>query len=111
MTIAFWICAAVTVVSSLVSAGYAVVGVRSAAEAARMPSEYALSRSIALVVVAISAMFVANVGFTAAAAIVMILVQAGDAIVGARARDRFKTIGPAATAVANAAALVWLLAS
>ena len=111
MTIAFWICAAVTVVSSLVSAGYAVVGVRSAAEAVRIPSEYALSRSIALVVVAVSAMFVANVGFTAAAAIVMILVQAGDAIVGARAHDRFKTIGPAATAVANAAALVWLLAS
>jgi hypothetical protein len=39
----------------------------------------------------------------------MIIVQAGDAAIGARIRDRMKTLGPAGTAVLNLAAIVWLL--
>jgi hypothetical protein len=39
----------------------------------------------------------------------MIIVQAGDAIIGGLIRDRVKTLGPAGTAVVNLAAMIWLL--
>ncbi|ACZ23627.1 hypothetical protein Sked_37440 [Sanguibacter keddieii DSM 10542] len=71
---------------------------------------YALSRSVALVLVAVVAPVAGSVGFLAAVAVVMVVVQAGDSVVGAKVRDRFKTFGPAATAAANLAALVWMLA-
>ena len=51
-----------------------------------MPSEYALSRSIALVVISVAATLVGSNGFLAAAALAMIIVQGLDAVVGARAR-------------------------
>jgi hypothetical protein len=74
-----------------------------------VPSMYALARSMALVVVAVAAAFTSAVPFAAAAALAMILVQALDAVVGRVTRDRTKTLGPAITAVVNAAALVWML--
>jgi len=86
MSIAFWVCAGVTLVSSLVSAGFAVAGRRSASGDGRVPSEYALSRSIALVVISVAATLVGSNGFLAAAALAMIIVQGLDAVVGARAR-------------------------
>jgi hypothetical protein len=42
-------------------------------------------------------------------ALAMVIVQAVDAIIGVRIHDRLKTIGPAATSLANAVALIWLL--
>lgn len=39
----------------------------------------------------------------------MTIVQAGDAVIGVRIRDRLKTVGPALTAAANLAALVNLM--
>lgn len=50
-------------------------------------------------------------GFLAAVACAMIVVQGLDAFVGAHSHNRIKTIGPAVTALANAAALGWLFAS
>ncbi|RFA17693.1 hypothetical protein B7R23_16850 [Subtercola boreus] len=84
-------------------------GVRAAVENGRAASEYALSRSIALVAISIVALFTPNIAFVAAAALAMIVVQALDAVIGARSKDRTKTVGPAITAAVNTAALVWLL--
>ncbi|WP_245933589.1 hypothetical protein [Arthrobacter livingstonensis] len=109
MSIAFWVCAVVTVISSLVSGGYAVAGFRSATEQSRVPSMYALARSLALVLVAIVGLLSSSIPFVAAAALAMILVQGLDAVIGARISDRLKTVGPALTAMVNAAALVWML--
>jgi hypothetical protein len=39
----------------------------------------------------------------------MIIVQAFDAAIGLTIKDRMKTFGPAGTAVANLAALLWLV--
>jgi hypothetical protein len=111
MSAAFWICAGVTLISSLVSAGYAVAGVRSAPPESRAPSMYALARSAALVVVAIIGLFTASIAFVAAVAVAMVLVQGLDAVIGVVTSDRVKTFGPAITAAVNAAALVWMLAS
>ena len=111
MTIAFWFCAAITLISALVSLGYAIAGLRGADAEARTASEYAFSRSLALAIAAIVAMFTASVAFVAAVALAMVIVQLVDAVIGARIPDRVKTFGPAATALVNAAALVWMLAS
>lgn len=70
---------------------------------------YAFSRSLALLVAAIVALITGSPLFVAAIATVMVMVQAGDAVVGARLSDRFKTVGPAATAIVNLASLIWLL--
>ncbi|MET4004787.1 hypothetical protein ABIB48_003532 [Arthrobacter sp. UYCu511] len=109
MSIAFWVCAAVTVISSLVSGGYAVMGLQSATAESRIPSMYALARSLALVLVAIVGLLSSSISFVAAAALAMIVVQGIDAVIGARISDRLKTIGPAVMSMVNAAVLVWML--
>ena len=70
-----------------------------------------MARSAALAAVAIAAIFVGSVPFLTAVAIAMVVVQAADAVVGRLIRDRLKTIGPAATAAASLAALIWLCTS
>lgn len=111
MDISFWICTGVTVVSSLVSLGYAIATLRGAHGDAVVPSRYALARSIALAAVAVAALFTGSVGFAAAIAAAMVIVQAADAVVGLSIRDRVKTFGPAFTSLAGLATLVWMLAA
>lgn len=111
MSTAFWICASLTVVSSLVSGGFAANGLRAATRESRTSSMYALARSVALVVVAIVGLTSFSIGFEAAAALSMILVQGFDAVIGAVISDRVKTLGPAITALVNAAALIWMFIS
>ena len=111
MSVAFWICASVTVISSLVSGVYALIGFRAATRESRVPSMYALARSVALFIVAVIGLLSASIAFEAAAALALILVQGFDAGIGRVISDRVKTFGPAITALANVAALVWMLAS
>lgn len=111
MTLAFWICAALTVVSALVSTGYAVTSVQSATKESKLPSMYALARSMAILVAALIGLVSFSTDYVTAIALVMIIVQALDTVVGVRIRDTFKTVGPAITAAANAAALIWMLTS
>lgn len=106
---AYWTCAAITVVSGLVSLGFAIASVRAASAGDELASRYALSRSIALAVASGIALFAGSPGFVGAAAIAMTLVQAADAIIGGLAHDRMKTIGPAVLAALNLAALLWLV--
>ena len=111
MSAGFWVCAAVTAISSLVSLGYSIAGLRAASGQGVVPSRYAAARSLALAVVAVAAVFVSSVPFLAAIAVAMILAQAVDAAIGVPQRDRLKTWGPALTALVNLIALVWMLAS
>lgn len=108
MSLAFWVCAAVTAISAAVSLGYSIAGLTSSDPAGRAPSMYACARSSALAVVAVAAIFVGSTPFLAAVAVAMVTVQAVDAVIGGVIRDRIKTIGPALTAIANLAALIWL---
>lgn len=111
MSTAFWICAVVTAISAFVSLGYSVAGLRGAEAASRTGFMYAFARSLALALSAVIAIVSGSVGYLAAVAIAMVIVQACDAVVGAVIRDRMKTIGPAATAALNSAAVCWLLLS
>jgi hypothetical protein len=72
----------------------------------RTDAFYAFSRSLALAVVAVILLFAQSLDWLKAVAVAMIVVQAGDAVIGARSRDRLKTVGPALTAVANLAVLI-----
>lgn len=111
MTFAAWTCAAVTLISAGVSAGFAFGGLRGSTGAARTASKYGLARSLALLITAIAALVIARPAFIVAITLAMILVQAFDTVVGATIRDRMKTYGPAGLAVAHAAALAWMLVS
>lgn len=110
MPIAFWITAAVTLLSAAVSFGFSVAAVRRGAGDSRTSALYTLARSGALLVIAIAALFAHSYGVAVAAAGAMIVVQAVDAVIGVLTRNRSATIGPAILAILNAAALIWLLA-
>lgn len=110
MEASFWLCAVITLVSALTSLGFSIVAARiSDAGAGLLNARYAMSRSGALAVVAVVAIVNQSTLWLAAVAVAMVLIQAGDAVVGRLDRNLLKTIGPAATAVANAAALLWML--
>lgn len=106
MGAAYWVCAVVTLVSALTSAGFSVAACRDPRAGGHVPALYALSRSIAALVLAVVPLVHQSVEWLAAAAVAMILVQAGDVVVGRVQRDAMKTFGPAALAVLNLAALV-----
>lgn len=72
---------------------------------------YAFARSLALLLVAVVAIFTDNLAFVAAVALAMTAVQLADAVIGARIQDLVKTVGPAATGVVNLAAVIWMLTS
>lgn len=109
MPLVAWICCLVTLMSALVSLGFAVHATATARGEARTPSRYALSRSLALVVLAVMALASGATVLIAGAAVAMIVVQAADAVIGVLIHDRLRTFGPALTAAANAAALAALL--
>ncbi len=106
MSAGFWVCAAITTVSAFVSLGYSVVGLRGPAGAAGAAEMYACTRSFALAAAATVVLFAQSPSWLRAVAFTMVLVQVGDAMIGARLQHRLKTIGPALTAVANLIALV-----
>ncbi|MCX6396692.1 MAG: hypothetical protein NTV23_09425 [Propionibacteriales bacterium] len=112
MSSASWVCAALTVVSAYVSFGYAIVDQRAASTAeVRVASAYAQARSIALALVATSALFSDSQGFVAAIALLMVMVQLLDGGIGARTGDRARTVGPLVIGLANLTALLWMLSS
>lgn len=107
MTTSYVLCALFTLISAGVSFGYSVMSVRAPAIEAR----YALVRSTTLLVLPIVALTGDRPDWLVAAAVVLVLIQAGDAVVGLGTRDRIKIIGPAVTALVNLALLVVYLTS
>jgi hypothetical protein len=96
MSSAFWLCATTTTISSVGSLGYSAAAIRSADGPGQTNARYALSRSLALTTVTAAAVFTQSTDQLKAAAAAMTLVQAGDAVVGLRNRDRLKAFGASA---------------
>jgi hypothetical protein len=110
MTARFWTCAIITTISALVSASFSVAYLFGPS-GSDIFERYATSRSIALLVAVLCCVgFRSRMG-VAALALVMTLVQGFDGLIGALAHDPASTYGPFALALANLAALVWLLRS
>ncbi len=62
---------------------------------------------MALTVVSVVPLFGERHDWLVAAALAMIIVQAADAVMGARIPDEVKAFGPAITALVNLALLIW----
>jgi hypothetical protein len=104
----FWICALVTIASTLTSAGFSVAALSSSGDA-HVNAMYAASRSLSLAIVIILVVLIRSRAGLTALSIVMALVQAGDAIIGAIDHNQLKTFGPAFLALTTATLVVPLL--
>lgn len=103
------ICALITVASALTSLGFSVQAALGSDRVSQVNAFYAASRSIALAIAAIAALFIQSVPFLVAIAGIMIVVQVLDAVIGLRIHSALKTYGPGITALFNLIALVWLI--
>jgi hypothetical protein len=108
LSTAYWVCFGITIASALVSLGFSIAALR--APSGGIYARYAASRSAGLVVGIAVAVTIGSPAAVFVVAIVMTVVQAGDAVIGILDRDRMKTIGPAVFAVLNLAAAIWLAA-
>lgn len=111
MSMAFIVCAAITSISALVSLGFSVASLFGGAKQTRTLAFYTCARSAAFVVISLCAFLSESVQWLQAAVTGMIIVQALDAVIGVAIKDAMKTFGPAGTALANAAALIFLMLS
>jgi hypothetical protein len=109
MTLAFLVCAGVTAISAFISLGFSIAAVAGQTGSIRTLALYACVRSLALAVVSVASFVTGSGQWLQAAALAMIIVQAGDAAIGATIKDSMKTFGPAGTALANLAALAWFV--
>ena len=107
--VSFYVCAIITAASAFTSFGFSVMALRLAKDESYNNAMYAAARSVALALISLVPFFYHATAFLAAIALIMILVQAIDAVIGVRIRSALKTFGPAATAFFNLLALVWLL--
>jgi hypothetical protein len=108
MTVRFWICALLTLLSAGVSAGFSLEGLLGPGGGDSF-TRYAASRSIALLLTVLIATCVRSGMAIAFLGIAMTGVQAFDGFIGALAHDPSKTYGLFAFAVLNTLAVSWLL--
>lgn len=108
MTSPFLVCASVTLISALISLGFSVASVPDTSGKTRTLAFYTVARSVAFAVISVVPFFNGSIAWLEAAALGMTILQACDAVIGMTIPDRMKTFGPAGTAVANLAALIWL---
>jgi hypothetical protein len=108
MTVQFWACAAVTLLSAGISAGFSLAGLAGRDRSDRF-ARYAASRSVALLLTVLIAVAVRSRLAILFLGIAMTVVQALDGAIGALDRDPRRTYGPFALAVLNALAVAWLL--
>lgn len=108
----YFICALITAISAAVSLGFAL---QTYQQAKSQPgptltnAQYALSRSLALAIVACGLLVDHSQGYLIALAVTMIGVQLFDGLIGLKI-SLFKTLGPLLTAGGNAICLaLWLL--
>ena len=101
----FWVCAFITVASALTSAGFSIAALNASGDA-YVNAMYAASRSLSLAFVSIVVVFLRSRTGLMALSAVMVLVQSGDAFIGAINHDLLKTLGPVFLALLSAGALI-----
>ncbi len=101
----FWVCAFMTVASALTSAGFSIAALNASGDA-YVNAMYAASRSLSLAFASIVVVFLRSRTGLMALSAVMVLVQSGDALIGAIDHDLLKTFGPAFLALLTAGALI-----
>lgn len=107
----YYLCAIFTTISAAVSFGFSMEAYSAAKRqfsASLTTAKYAISRSLALLIVAIGLVFFVSHPYLIALATAMTLVQLFDGVIGLKI-SRFKTIGPLLTALINAILLLLLI--
>ncbi|HWZ25193.1 MAG TPA: hypothetical protein VN037_07920 [Verrucomicrobiae bacterium] len=107
---AFWICAAITAISAIVSASFAVAGLLGTGIHDSF-ALYAASRSLAIPLVVLIFLGFRSRGGIAAMALTMSLVQLFDWVIGVILHDASKTYGPLFLALIGLVSFVFLLRS
>jgi len=106
-SLAFWICAAITTLNAVVSAGFSVA--RLLGPEGGEVALYAASRSVALLLVVFAVWWLRSRAGMAALAFVMGLVQLFDTGIGLLAHELGKTLGPLVFAIATLVSAGFLL--
>ncbi len=91
MTVSFIVCASITAVSAIISLGFSIAAALNTANEAKTMALYACARSVALVLVSVAPFLTGSTPWLLAVACSMTIVQAGDAAIGLRIKDRMKT--------------------
>ena len=103
----FWQCAGITLLSALVSAGFAAQGLLTTGSADSF-AQYAGARSVALLLGVLYALSTRSRSSLMTLAIVMSVVQALDGVIGLLAHNTAKTYGPFVFAILNFIAILRL---
>ena len=109
MTLPFIVCASITAISAIISLGFSMAATLGASNTARTMALYACARSTALMIASAVPFLTGSNRWLQAMAWSMIIVQAGDAVIGGTIKDPMKTYGPAGTALLNLVAVIWLI--
>lgn len=109
MSLAFFVCLVVTLISTVVSLGFSLVAIWSSEGEGRDLALYAAARSFAFLLLSLVPWLTGSVGWLQAVAWGMIVVQALDAGIGHRLGDRTKTWGPLGISAVNLVAVFWLM--
>lgn len=107
----YYICAFFTLISAAVSFSFAIEAYSSAKKKASdslITAKYAVSRSLALLIVSIGLIVFISRSYLIALAAAMILVQLFDGLIGLKV-SWLKTAGPLLTALVNAILLLLML--
>ncbi|GAX03894.1 hypothetical protein IWT140_01528 [Secundilactobacillus pentosiphilus] len=106
----YYICAIFTLISAAVSFGFSIETYSSAKKksSSLTTAKYAVSRSLALLIVSMGLIIFISRPYLTALATAMILVQLFDGLIGLKV-SWFKTVGPLLTALVNAILLLLML--
>lgn len=110
MNLPFLVCAIITAVSAFTSLGFSLASISGSSKQVRTSALYTTARSLALACVSVIPLLTKSLEWLKAVAVCMIVLQLCDAAIGITIKDKIKTLGPAVTAAANLAALLWLTA-
>ena len=105
----YWVCAGITTLNAFISLFFSTRAVRTSDGLARTNALYATARALPLAAGSLVPLFSGSRTWLIALATILTVVQALDAFIGVRIRDRKETWGPASTAALNLMALVWLV--
>lgn len=103
----FWLCAATTLLNAFTSAGFSIAAL-GASGAEHTNAMYGVSRSITLALVTLLVVLLRSQPGLLIMALIMVVVQAGDAVIGMLIQDPMKTYGPAFLAIVTLAGLIVL---
>ncbi|MFC6253614.1 hypothetical protein ACFP1H_03265 [Secundilactobacillus hailunensis] len=107
----YYLCAIFTLISALVSFGFSIeayITAKKQPASGLTTAKYAVSRSFAIVIVAIGLVIFISRPYLIGLATIMILIQLFDGLIGLKV-SLFKTVGPLLTALVNAILLFLIL--